>query len=195
MLAALLLAAGASTRFGSDKLLAHLGGQPLVRWSAAAMLTAPVSDVVVVCGPGPDADALREALDGLPVRFAVNPEPARGMGSSIASGVAALPHATDAVLVALADQPRPSASALQRVVDRYRAGGVSIIAPSFRGVPGHPVLFARDVFGELLELSGDRGARAVVERAPSRVAIIEVDEDAPRDVDVPADLDVVDSGD
>jgi len=156
------------------------------------MLTASVSDVVVVCGPGPDADALRAALDGLPVRFAVNPEPARGMGSSIASGVAALLPAADAVLVALADEPRPSAGALQRVVDRYRAGGVSIVAPSFRGVPGHPVLFARDVFGELRRLSGDRGARAVVERDPSRVAVIEVDEDAPRDVDVPADLDVVD---
>lgn len=185
MLTGLLLAAGESRRFGSPKLCEVLDGKPLVRWSAEAL--AAVTDELVVV-QGANETELRAALSGLSARFARNPDPARGMGSSIATGVASLGDGVEAVLIALADQPRPSALAMQRVMERYRAGGAAIVAPSFRGVPGHPVLFARAVFSELAQLSGDRGARSVVERDAGRVAVVEVDADAPGDVDVPADL-------
>jgi molybdenum cofactor cytidylyltransferase len=76
---------------------------------------------------------------------------------------------------------------MTRVVDRYRKGNVDIVAPKYGGIPAHPVLFARAVFDELSKLSGDRGARAVVDRDPDRVATIELEE-IPIDVDTPADL-------
>jgi molybdenum cofactor cytidylyltransferase len=185
MLTGLLLAAGESRRFGSPKLCEVLDGKPLVRWSAEAL--APFVDEMLVV-TGTHAAELREALMGLAVRFAHNPDPERGMGSSIATGVAALGDGVEAVLIALGDQPRPDARATRGVIERYRAGGVTIVAPSFNGVPGHPVLFGRALFGELARLSGDRGARPVVECDRSRVAIVPVDADAPGDVDVPADL-------
>ena len=188
MIAALLLAAGESTRFGgsSSKLLAALNGKPIVRWSAEALSGAPVDEVIVVMGR--DDDAIRRALHDVPARFVVHPEPGQGMGTSIARGVAALRAETDAVLIVLADEPFPSRAARDAVVARWRAGGVAIVVPEFRGVRGHPVLFDRATFPELRTLTGDRGAREVVGRTPSRVAVVAVDEPPPRDIDTRGDL-------
>ena len=92
------------------------------------------------------------------------------MGTSIASGVAALHADSDAVLVALGDEPMLGAASLRRVVERYRAGGYPIVVPTYKGTRGHPVLFDRAVFAELRELTGDQGARSVTDRDPSRVS-------------------------
>jgi molybdenum cofactor cytidylyltransferase len=135
----------------------------------------------------PEHTDLRRALAGVDARFVVNPKPDDGIASSLACGVNALRAGTEAVLVALADEPMVGRDVLSRVVERYRAGAVDIVAPRYRGIPGHPVLFAGAVFDELRVLSGDRGARSVVDRDPTRVATVEL-EDAPVDVDTPADL-------
>ncbi|MEX2178271.1 MAG: nucleotidyltransferase family protein [Gemmatimonadaceae bacterium] len=194
MIAALLLAAGLSKRFGAPKLLVELEGRPLVRWSAEALVERsggePIGEVVVVTGR--EDAAIRRALHGLAVRFAVNATPEQGMGGSIACGIAAMGADVRAVVIALADEPRPSRSALEQVVRRYLAGeggrGTAIVVPTFRGVPGHPVLFDRSVFEELLRLRGDRGAREVVQRDATRVAVLPLTDEAPNDVDVPGDL-------
>jgi molybdenum cofactor cytidylyltransferase len=186
VIAALLLAAGSARRFGAPKLLQQLEGRPLVRWSAEWLCGAPVDEIVIVVPE--EHDAIRRALAGLDARFVVNPHADRGMGSSIACGVSALAPGTTAALIALADEPMAGRAALLRTVERYEAGDVSIVAPTYRGVSGHPVLFDRSTFDELLALSGDRGARAVVERDPGRVAVVEMNETQPIDVDTPADL-------
>lgn len=186
MIAALLLAAGSARRFGAPKLLQQLEGRPLVRWSAEWLRGPPVDEIVVVVAE--EHEAIRSALTGFDARFVVNPHADRGMGSSIACGVAALTPDTTAALIALADEPMAGRAALLRTVERYEAGDVSIVAPTYRGVSGHPVLFDRSTFDELLALSGDRGARAVVERDPGRVAVVEMNETQPIDVDTPADL-------
>lgn len=186
MVAGILLAAGASRRYGSDKLLAPLEGKPVVRWSAEALRR--VVDALIVVTGSNDA-AIRGALGDLATRFVTNARAADGMGTSVAAGIAALDPDVDAALIALGDQPRPSARGIEAVLQRYASSHASIVAPRFRGVPGHPVLFARSVFPELLALTGDQGARRVVERAPARVAIVGLDEVPPSDVDVPADLD------
>ena len=185
MIAGLLLAAGGSARFGGRKLLHPIAGRPMLRWSAEA-LAAAVDELVVVVGERrADVD---DALAGIAARVVVNDRAGEGMATSIAVGVSALGPGADAVLIALADEPQPSRHAASLVLERFAAERAAIVAPLFRGIPGHPVLFARAVFPELLRLHGDRGARAVVERDPRRVATVAVDEPPPVDVDTPADL-------
>lgn len=188
MIAALLLAAGASRRFGGglQKLVQTLDDEPVVRWSAKSLIGPPVDDVVVVVGS--DDAPIRNALSGLRLRFAKNAAADQGMASSLAVGVSALPPETSAVLVALGDEPLVGREPLARVVGRYEQGGAAVVAPTFRGVRGHPVLFDRSVFPELLALSGDRGARAVADRDPGRLALVELDLPKPVDVDTAADL-------
>jgi molybdenum cofactor cytidylyltransferase len=182
----LLLAAGSSRRFGDQKLLQELDGKPLIRWTAEA-LDAVVPDETVVVVP-PFAGKIRAALSGLRVRFVENRRAEDGMGTSIAAGIGSLDDRAEAVLVTLADVPFGPALVLPAVVQRYRKGVAEIVAPSFRGVPGHPVLFARSVFPELAALRGDSGARAVIERDPARRDILELDVEPPADVDTPDDL-------
>ena len=186
MIAAILLAAGHARRFGAPKLLQDLDGKPVIRWSAELLAHPPIVELVVIVPR--EHEAIAHALHGLPARFVVNPHPDEGMASSIACGIAALDAGIQGAVIALADEPRLERAVLERVVARYKEGGVSIVAPSYRGVPGHPVLFDRTVFGELRALTGDTGARSVVERDPGRVAVLELDEPRPVDVDTPGDL-------
>lgn len=186
MIAAIVLAAGSSRRFGSQKLVVPVGGMPLVRASTSRIISlAQPSETIVVVDVG--APEVRRALDGLAVRVVENRDNS-GMGSSIACGVRALPPAVDGVLIVPGDTPKLTEDAVRRVLDERAASRKSIVAPSYRGVPGHPVLFAREIFDELKALTGDRGAREVVERDPSRVARLELGSDAPRDVDSRDDL-------
>lgn len=186
MIVGLLLAAGAARRFGAPKLIQPLAGTPIVRWSAEAL--ADATDEMMVVVP-PDAAALRQALDGVQARFVVNDEPARGLGRSIACGARALPPHADAVVIALADEPRVDPRWIAAVIARYRASrDAAIVAPVFRGTRRHPVLFDHRVFSELANLDGDRGARDLIERDATRVALVEFDEPGAIDVDRPEDL-------
>ena len=169
---------------GRQKLLLELRGKPVVRWSVDAVLP-HVGDVVVVTGQ--DDDGVRAALEGLAVRFAVNPRPQAGQGSSIAVGMAALKPWTSAVLIALGDQPRLPDGVIGALVHAREHSGKAIAAPLYQGVQGTPVLFAAEVFGELGALDGDAGARSVVQARPERVARVPIDAAMPLDVDTPED--------
>jgi molybdenum cofactor cytidylyltransferase len=185
VIAAIVLAAGLARRMGRQKLLLDLAGKPVLRWSVEAV--APhVDDVVVVTGSDPAR--VGEVLHGLPVRFAVNPRPQDGQGTSIAAGAAALAAGTRAALVALGDQPRLPSTVIPRLLQVFAERGPAIVAPVYRGVQGTPVLFAATVFSELTALTGDAGARAVVRADPNRVALVELDLPMPVDVDTPEDL-------
>jgi molybdenum cofactor cytidylyltransferase len=185
MIAAIVLAAGFARRMGRQKLLLELRGKPVVRWSVEAILP-HVGDAVVVTGQ--DDDAVRAALSGLGVRFAVNARPQDGQGTSIAAGVLALKPWTAAVLVALGDQPRLPEGLIARLLAERERSGKAIVAPVYRGTQGTPVLFAAEVFNELRALSGDAGARAVVQARPERVARVAIDAPMPPDVDTPEDF-------
>ncbi|HET9012021.1 MAG TPA: nucleotidyltransferase family protein, partial [Gemmatimonadaceae bacterium] len=133
----------------------------------------------------PDAAARRAALDGLAAVLVEHPGRDAGLASSIRAGIAALPPEADAVVIALADQPLVSPDVVRRLCDRWRDGGVTAVAPRYRDGRGHPVLFGRSAFGALSALSGDSGARALLDSMRAELALVPVDASAPLDVDTP----------
>lgn len=181
-----MLAAGASRRFGSQKLLAPLREKPIVRWTVENVLGACPDEVVVVLGR--EGVAVREALHGLAVRFVVNEHWEEGMSSSLGAGISALPYEIDAAMIALGDQPGIEADVMRRLIEAHGASSFPIAAPSYRGERGNPVVFAVELFPELLAIRGDRGAKGVIDRDPSRVALVHFDMAPPTDVDTRADL-------
>ena len=185
MTVAVVLAAGLSRRMGRPKLLLPLEGGTVIRLTVEQLLAAGMDEVIVVVGP--EHEALRRALDGLPVRLAVNPVPEAGQASSVRRGIQALSPLTTRALIALGDQPRVSVDVIRRLLAAITVPGKRIAAPRYTDGLGNPVLFAADVFPELLALAGDRGARAVVEKDPSRLAIVDVATAMPRDLDTPED--------
>ena len=186
MIAAIVLAAGASTRMGRQKLtLPMRDGRPLVRVAVEQVLAAGLDDVVVVTGR--DAEAVAAALTGLPVRIATNPRYADGQATSLRVGLDALRSGTTAVVIALGDQPLPEPDVIRRLVASFRASGRPIAVPVYRGARGNPVLFAATLLGELRAVTGDQGGRTVVARDPARVAEVPIDLPTPVDIDSPED--------
>lgn len=185
MISAVVLAAGLSRRMGRAKLLLDWGGQPVIRRAVEQVRAGGVGELIVVLGHA--AEAIREALAGLPIRFVQNPDPEAGQGSSIACGVSAVAPDTEAVLIALGDQPSLPPEVIPRLIQTFRRTGNAIVTPVYLGVQANPVLFGSAVFSELRALSGDRGARAVVEKDPARVALVPFDITVPPDLDTPED--------
>jgi molybdenum cofactor cytidylyltransferase len=190
MITAIVLAAGASRRFGRHKLLASFRGAPLVRHAVGAAVAMPVDEVVVVVGR--DAAAVRAAVGEAAVRWHEHPEYEAGIGGSLAAAVGALRRDVEAALVLLGDQPtvRPAAGAA--LIAEWRRTGAAVVVPAYRDDGGlgrgHPVLFDASVFPELRALRGDVGARSVIAARPERVARLGLDWPAPADVDTAEDL-------
>ena len=189
-LSAIVLAAGRSSRFGegAHKLLAAIDGTPLVRLSVAAAVEAGVGPVVVVTGG--EAIHVSRALAGLDVRLVHEPAFADGLATSLRRGIDAVAPTTEAVVIALGDQPLVSPDAYRRVVATWRTSGSPIVVSQYRDTPNasHPVLFAASLFDELRALRGDIGAREVIARDPARVARAIIEREAPVDVDTREDL-------
>jgi molybdenum cofactor cytidylyltransferase len=179
----LLLAAGASTRFGDrDKLMHRLAdGTPLAVASARTLLSALPRVVAVV---RPEALRVARLLRGAGARVLVCPDAARGMGHSLACGVRATADASG-WLVALADMPFVRPATVARVVAAL-AQGAPIAAPACGGRRGHPVGFARAYGPQILALTGDRGARGLLEGAGESLCLLDCDDPGClRDVDEP----------
>jgi molybdenum cofactor cytidylyltransferase len=186
VISALVLAAGEGTRFGGTKQLEILRGKPLVQHAVDAASRGGVDEVVVVLGH--DALRVRDALD-LPegARFVVNDRYAQGQSTSLAAGLRALDPRSEAAVVLLADQPGVRARHVRSLVTAFEADPSEILRIRFRDGPG-PAILARSVWDEAMALTGDTGARALIEAEPDRERRLEVDEDAPPDVDRRSDL-------
>jgi molybdenum cofactor cytidylyltransferase len=186
VIAAIVLAAGASTRMGRQKLTLPMpDGRALVRHAVEQVLAAGLGETVVVLGK--DAEAVAGALAGLPIRTVVNPRYAEGQSTSLRAGLDALRPGTEAAVIALGDQPLPDPGVIRRLVGAFRETEQPIVVPVYRDGRGNPVLFAVALFGELRGATGDQGGRAVIARDPARVAEVPVDAPMPADVDTPAD--------
>jgi molybdenum cofactor cytidylyltransferase len=187
MILCVVLAAGLSRRMGRPKLLLMLEGKPVLRHAVEGVLAGGVDEAVIVVPP--EHGELEAALAGLQVRFAVNPQPEAGQGSSIAAGASAAPAGAEAVLIALGDQPRLPPQVIPDLIAAFRRTGKAIIAPRYREGQGNPVLFGPQVISELRTLAGDRGARSLIEKDGDRVAWVDFDLPMPADVDTPEDYD------
>jgi molybdenum cofactor cytidylyltransferase len=161
--AAVVLAAGGSIRFGKPKQLAIFQGKPLVRRIVTAAKDAGCAPVVVVVGAS--AAQITPVLAGLPVSIIEHPNWSNGLGSSIAVGVM---HATritpdlDAAILLACDQPFVNAATLRRLVQLHLENGKPIVASAYAETLGIPALFDRSCFGDLLQLRGDTGAKGVI---------------------------------
>jgi molybdenum cofactor cytidylyltransferase len=178
-------AAGKSSRFGSQKLLADVNGRPLIGETIASLRSGGVAEVVVVLGPDSPRE-LRDLLRALRVTIIVNPEPERGMFSSIHVG---LKNATgDPVLVLPADMPFVQAVTVRMVSAACRDG--QVVIPEHDGRRGHPVAIPRDVVGRIVAFAPESTLKdALLATAGSIVELPVQDPGVLRDVDVPGDID------
>jgi len=186
MFVSLLLAAGASRRFGGNKLLVPLpDGRPLALAAAEPFLALGVP-VLAVVRPGDDPVA--ELLSGLPgIRVSVCPTAEQGLGHSLAWGVAQTPTA-DGWLVGLADMPWLCAEDARAVLEALDAGA-SLAAPIHAGRRGHPVAFSARWRQVLLALEGDQGGQVILGAHPAELTLVPcAHPGVVRDVDRPADL-------
>lgn len=188
---ALVLAAGAGSRFGGRKLTAPFEAGLLVHRALASALDAPVEGVILVVGAGA-AEVAAAAWDvaGTDPRLSIvhAPDHAEGMSASIRAGIAALPEDATGVIVFLGDMPRIPRTIAAEVAAALEAGAAAA-APVFEGRRGHPVGFSRTQFPALAALAGDRGGGTVLAAlGPAVVEIPAPDSGVLADVDTPADL-------
>ena len=183
---AVVLAAGSASRFGDVKALALLEGRPLLQHVLDAVAAAGIADVTVVLGAA--ADLIEPALTWRTERRVRNPNPERGLASSLQVGLAALPDAAGAALIVLGDQPRLRPAVIERVIDAWASAGRPIVVPRYSGSGAlNPVLLDRAVWPLAMALDGDRGMGPLINASPDLVLDVAVDGDNP-DVDTPADL-------
>jgi molybdenum cofactor cytidylyltransferase len=190
--AAVVLAAGRSTRMGAiNKLIAEIGGKPLVRIAAEQALASRASPVIVVTGH--QREKVEAALDGLPVRLVHNPDYAEGLGTSLKAGIAAVPAEADGAIVCLGDMPQVDSALIDKLIAAFDPErGALVVVPSIGGRRGNPVLWSRRFFPDLMAVQGDIGARHLIGAYAEAVVEVPVaGEAALIDVDTPESLSAV----
>ncbi len=187
-IAALILAAGRSTRMGSNKMLALLDGKPLVRHVAEVALAAGFGEVIVVTGH--EAALVEAALEGCDLQFAHNRDFVSGMASSLRCGLEVISPDVAGALVLLGDMPRVSSAAIRALADAFWANPDKLaIVPLVGGERGNPVLLSRGILPVAMRLTGDRGARKLLEEAGDAVLELPLNDPALLlDVDTPEAL-------
>jgi molybdenum cofactor cytidylyltransferase len=189
VIAGIVLAAGLSRRMGQSKVLMKVGRRAIIRYVVESVLAGGVDAVWVVTGS--DVEPIEAALAGLEVQLVVNPAPEEGQAGSVRTGIAALPESVEAVLIALGDQPLMPPSIIPALLAARRTSPKLIVAPRYRDGQGNPVVFKREIFPELLRLTGDQGARPIIQKEPTRVEWVELDLPMPPDVDTPDDYEKI----
>jgi molybdenum cofactor cytidylyltransferase len=190
--AAIVLAAGRSTRMGGpNKLLAEIGGRPLVRIVTEQALASRAGPVIVVTGH--ERTKVEAALAGLKVRLVHNPDYAAGLSTSLKAGLSVLPSTADGAIVCLGDMPQVTAGLIDRLVEAFDPErGALVVVPTIEGKRGNPVVWSRRFFPDLMALEGDVGARHLIATYADVVSEVPVEDSAAlTDVDTPDALQAV----
>jgi molybdenum cofactor cytidylyltransferase len=163
MISAIVLAAGEATRFGQCKQLMPLGGKPLLQHALDHVNGSKVDQVVVVLGA--QADEIQRQVRFGNARVVINGDYARGMSTSLQAGLRAL-SGSEAVIVALGDQPFLESNTIDALIDAYRRTQSKIIVPTHNGSRGNPVVIDQSLFPRAMEIRGDVGCRALFTEEP-----------------------------
>lgn len=172
-IAALLMAAGESTRMGSPKPLLVWDGGTLIEYQVRQLKEAGADHIVVILGHL--AEQVQDLLASLDVAVVINRRYKEGRASSVRAGAQSLKEGTEAVLVLSVDQPRPS-SVVRQIVQTHKSAGSLITIPAYHGKRGHPTVFAGQLIGEMVKVTEENlGLREIVTRHSNEVATVELD--------------------
>ena len=186
MIVAVVLSAGESSRMGRPKALLPIDGQTFIEKIVGALKKSSVAKVMVVLGH--NADEMIQRIEHLPVEILVNPDYKLGQLSSLQVAVRRLEREPDCdgMLVHLVDHPYVNTELVQTMIKRYEDTGKLIVVPRYNGKRGHPVIFSRKLFKELLAAPMDQGAKAVVDAHRADTLEIDTeDEGITLDIDTP----------
>lgn len=186
---AVVLAAGASRRMGTNKLLLPVEGEPMVRRTVCRVIDAGCAPIVVVTGH--DAERVREALAGLDVIFATSPDPTGPTSASLHAGLRALPADVDATLVMLSDMVRVTTPMFRALVDGALSGSEPLGVSRYGDVLAPPLVFRRSLWPELLAWHGEGCGKAVVRAHQAEARVHDWPVEALADVDTPQDYEGV----
>jgi molybdenum cofactor cytidylyltransferase len=187
--AGILLAAGTSSRMGSNKLLFGLNGESVLRGAVRRALAGGVSPLYVVLGH--ESDKTFRELEGLRCEWVLNPFYEQGMNSSLKGGLLAAKAKAQAVVVMLADMPFVTAEMIAGLIERYRTTGAPLVISDYGGVNAPPMLYDRSLFNELLTEMGEGCGRQVLKRHRHEAEVLVWPEAALADIDVPEDYERV----
>jgi molybdenum cofactor cytidylyltransferase len=187
--AGVLLAAGTSSRMGTNKLFVELGGTTVLRRAALTAGAAGLDPILVVLGH--ESSRAQAELAGLSCSSIFNPEYARGMNTSLRAGISALPESAPAAVVLLADMPFVTPEMIRQLVGQWRRGNVPLVVSVYEDVVAPPILYPRRLFPELRALDGDGCGKAVVKRHRGEALEVSWPASALTDLDLPADIERV----
>ncbi len=195
-MAGIVLAAGMSTRFGSTKQLAEVGGKHLLERVLDAALSSCLDRVVVVLGHRAEeiSDTLKDYDGGDRLQILVNPDYQAGMSRSLRFGIDHIRELFPSVMILLGDQPLINANFIDHLAYRFQSSGKEICLPVYKGRRGHPVIFGRQFYDAIMSVEGDIGAKNILKENPD--SILAVDTPDARiffDIDTPDDVEALKS--
>ena len=187
----IILAAGASTRFGRPKQLLRLKDRCLIEWVLDAALDSELCRIILVLGYAHQKirQALGEKLRHAKLQIEVNPQFQKGQSHSLKVGLSRVIDTSPAVMFLLADQPLVDAETINCLLDKFWSADKDIGVPTYRGKRGTPSIFRKNFYPQIMKITGDTGARQIIREHPDRVLEIEIKD--PRlflDVDTAEDL-------
>jgi molybdenum cofactor cytidylyltransferase len=171
-ISAVILAAGASSRLGEFKQLIKLGRTMLLERIIRSVKSTKVNEVILILGYR--ADEIQRRLKLIGVRVVINHNYSEGMSSSLKTGLGAVSTEAKAALIILADQPFLSSGMIGKLLNEYRRSEALIVAPTYRGIQGNPVILDRKLFPEVFKISGDAGAKSIIKKYKSEFHGVEV---------------------
>ncbi len=187
MISAVVLAAGQAQRLGQPKLFLPLRGKPVLQWVLESALASDLDEIVCVTRELRSAQRQLDLSDER-LLWLTNYAADRGQSTSVIAGLWATSPKSDGVMFLVGDQPLIPKELINALIKKFTSGSAWIVAPSFKNEPRNPVLFRRDLFSELLQLTGDRGGRALIDKDKKKTALVEWKDEIPfLDLDVHED--------